>query len=256
MDKLREAVERALDQAIAAYVVKEVIRLYRELPIACDVFFCGSKRGLKPALETLTKLNGNGFSFRVFFSEGARRILDTKAICQVLNLPEERENQYRSESDKPPELLLLPTMTVNTATKIASCIGDAIAPAAVSDALVAGRPVIACTDGALPLGCEGNYRQALEQNLNRIRGYGVQLTTADRMETELRRIRALLRGLTGGLPGGSINPEQRRINESVITSSLLLGLSSKSTVVISPGAVVTPLAADYARAHQITFKTQ
>ncbi len=156
------------------------------------VLFTGSTLGFEKSIKELELLKQEGYGFSVYLTESAKRVLDVELIKNALAprqilggegfLPEQLATQL--------ETLIIPTMTINTAAKLAACISDTEATRLISTALMRGKRVIAVVDGCCPDNRErmekgfiisDSLRQQLKRNMDKIQGYGISLTTSDKL---------------------------------------------------------------------------
>lgn len=162
------------------------------------VVFTGSTIGFDTSLKALEMLKAEGYGFSVYFTESAKHLLDTEKVKTVLAprqilggegfLPEQTAMQL--------ETLIVPSMTINTAAKLAACFADTEATRLISTALMRGKRVIAAVDGCCPDNQQrekkgyvmaAQLKQQLRLNLDKLKGYGVTLTTAEKLYETITR---------------------------------------------------------------------
>lgn len=206
------------------------------------VVFSGALLGFEDALASLKRLRSSGMRLDYVQTDAAQHILDQDAIAAAGLTP-------ASESlTKSHDLLIVATMTVNLAAKVAHGIGDCLASNLMAEFIMRGAPVIASVAGACPDSPEKkgwfpnmppSYQAMLRSNLEVLRSFGVRLAGAGNLD------RAALKAV-----GRSGPPE---CQEKVISEAVVRSFAPGSTVRISPKAVVTALAHDSARTLNITL---
>ena len=88
----------------------------------------------------------NGWQFKVVISKAAEDVLTEDLIKKSLNI-----ESVIKEDDKPDikelldqnNLIIIPSLTINTASKIANCISDTLITNIVSKAMMSGKKIIA-----------------------------------------------------------------------------------------------------------------
>lgn len=249
---LRLRVEQALDAVIAKMVVEEVLRRLAEAPFDCLVLFNGSPRGMESALASLGCLKGAGkLRLRTAWTPGASRLFSADRIAHALgSRPLAVQEPAFAESMQTADLIVLPTLTLSTAAKLAVCIRDSETTRLLSDAIIGGKRLLAATDGVLPQGenVPAAYRKKAGQHLAQLAEYGVALTAAGRIGEEALRI-----AQSHTAPAAA--PAQR-LDDRIITQASLRGIAQNARISIRPDAVVTPFARDAVRAHGITLQRE
>ena len=127
-EKLLENAEEALVAEVVRRVAEKLISVQKK----ALVVYTGSLIGFVPALVSMQQLQQAGFTFDLFLSKSASKLLNVDTLRTVLA----PGVFYQEEQlDRAPELLaapyytvIVPALTVNTAAKIAA----AASPAAAS----------------------------------------------------------------------------------------------------------------------------
>ena len=271
--KLRAIVEETVREVMARAVAAETLRRYNARPISATAFFTGALLGLKPVMDALRGLQNDGFSIRAVLSKSAGRLIGVDAVKEVLSSEEVcLEDQADREAWEKAELILIPALTVNTAAKVANCICDSVVPNAISKSLLAGKLVIAATDGCCPACMQRlekyagkiphPYAAALSRNLAAMREYGVVLTSAEDFgrrvrQTAVERLRSL--GASKEATALRLSPPQSAARSSVVAGKRIVGLADLmgmppgGSVSVRKKAIVTQLAGDYASRCGITI---
>lgn len=229
------------------------------------VVYTGSTINFADSLESLRKLKGEGFTYSVFLSPSAAALLDVAAIREAL----EPENLWLGTTDQPPEALatsyhtvLVPCLTINTASHIAACMPDSPASRIVTNAMWRGKNVVINIDGCCPdfpgRAAKG-YRMTeplkayLRENLAKIQAFGATLTSARGMYAKtMKVIGNLAAAKAEGKPMGacavSAKPAGKavRVSAKVLGNGHVMGCPAGGTLVVSKGTVVTQLAKEAA----------
>ena len=260
--------ETLLVEELAQRVVEKLLARMKQ----ALVVYTGSNISAGEALEAMSRLRADGYTFRVLLSQSAAGLLDVEAIRAAL---EPEELWIGAPGDTPEALtkqydtIIVPATTVRTAAHVAACMADTPAAAVILDGLMRGKDVILATDGCCPDHRERARRgfrmaeplkQTLRGNLETLRASGARLTSADRLDQAVKRAMAA-RFPMGGNTGKHSSTQQRaantiRLKGHVIGGQQLAGCPSGSTVWVEPHALITQLAADDARRRGITIRKE
>ena len=250
-EQLRELITR---------IVRELVA--QERPAAAGrpnalVLFSGALLGFEPALDAL----GRASSFvNLDWSQtdAASRILDQQRIA-ALGMTPASESLVTAH-----DLLIVPTLTVNLAAKVAHGIGDCLASNVMAEFIMTGKPVVVSDAGASPDAPEKQewfphmptgYQAMLRANLDVLRAFGVQVTRPGSLDEAVAAVltapvsaAAAPRRATEAPAEATLDCGQRLLTEATIKS-----VPAGATVRLLPGALVTALAQDAARARGITL---
>ncbi|AOT71338.1 flavoprotein [Geosporobacter ferrireducens] len=175
-------------------IVEEVLRRLQNLPKTALVIFTGATEGFEEGLHEVTKLRNDGWQIKVLFSQGAQRALKVESVRKALAVDEihfENEisdlEQYYGHAD----MVVLPTLTLNTAVKTSLGIADTTVTSILSQGLLRGIPIIAAKNGCDPvhLSRQNNgrkkanavYVEKMTGHLETLKSYGIQLVDASRL---------------------------------------------------------------------------
>ena len=257
------------DEAFVEILAQRVVEKLLARQKQALVVYTGSNIGEAAALEAMSRLRGEGFTFRVLLSRGASGLLDVERLRSVL----EPEKLWVETPEETPEALtarydtiLVPAMTVHTAAHVAACMADTPASAVILDGLMVN------IDGCCPDPAERLKRgfhmteplkQALRNNLETLRSFGARLTTsgglydktlwavggpqtrtaalAARQEAEFRK------------PEG---PARVRLEGRVLSGRHVQGCPPHSTLWVPRETLITQLAADEARRRDICIRKE
>lgn len=139
-------------------IVDRVLQKLKSRENQALVVFTGGGIGFHESLEQLKKLQVNEWQFKVVFSKSAEHIFSKDLIKKELSINHiflESENDGLHSLYEDTSLLILPTLTMNTAAKIALGIADNLTTNIVQKFIMEGLPIIASKDACNP---EHNYR--------------------------------------------------------------------------------------------------
>jgi len=221
------------------------------------------------ALEELKRLRSEGFTYHVLMTRSAMYVTGEEAVRAALD-PEEL---WVESADRPPEVvaaqfdtILVPALTVNTAAHLANCMSDSPAGAMILSGLLKGKNVVIAVDGACPdnpMRAKLGYhmtpamRDALHENLEKLKAYGGRLTSAEGMANAVRKAIYSFLPAQGAKPAPSVKAPKPaaqgvRVIRPALTGKILsvkaVNTAPRGTVILVPkGTIVTQLASDEAR---------
>ena len=257
-------------ELLAGELAERVVQKLVERQKRALVVVTGAAIGVPAALEELKRLRSEGFTYHVLMTRSAMYVTGEGAVRAALD-PEEL---WVESADRPPELvaagfdtILVPAMTVNTAAHLAACMSDSPAGAMILSGLLKGKNVVIAVDGACPDNpkrAELGYhmtrpmRDALHENLEKLRAYGARLTTADRMAEAARKaVYSFLPSQAAAKPnppaqGETPTAQGGGVIRPVMTGRVLgvkaVNTAPRGSVILAPkGTIVTQLARDVAR---------
>lgn len=186
--------EKALKSVITEELIRQIIRrtaLYRKKGM---VLFTGATLGFGEGLEAVRRLREHGMELTVYLTESAAGILPEGHIRQQLGdevmAPSMDDTQLRQRV-READVLLVPSMTINTAAKIACGFTDSRASAMAAAALQKGTSLIIARDGCCPdvrqrmngdFRANEAYRRMMSGHLETIASYGAVFTSARRLD--------------------------------------------------------------------------
>lgn len=148
------------------------------------VLFSGASLGFEAALAALQRAK-DIVNLDWTQTSSAQKILDQDAIAR-LGMTKASSSLVASH-----DLLVVPTLTVNLAAKVAHGIGDCLASNVVAEFVMSGRTVIAAVNGCSPDADDKRawfpqmppaYAAMLRENLARLADFGVVLTDAAQLD--------------------------------------------------------------------------
>lgn len=142
-ERIKEIIDRVLEK------IGEETRYGKRKTV---VLFQGALAGFEEALLSLKRLKESGIGFYICYTESAGKVLDMERIVKDLD-PEDMicASQINpAELAAQTELLILPTATVQSVSKIAACMTDSTALAYILRVLMLKKRVILAKDGCCP----------------------------------------------------------------------------------------------------------
>ncbi|MDR1851532.1 MAG: hypothetical protein LBR21_02600 [Propionibacteriaceae bacterium] len=168
--------------ALVIDAVEEVLHPKRGL-----VLFTGALLGFEDSLAALERLSGS-MELEIVQTPSAKRVLDQAAIGR-LGIPQAGEHLIANH-----DLLIIPTLTVNTVAKAAYAMADSLATNLISEFLMTGKRVVAASTAADPDSAEkrkwfpnmpAGQAAVLRENLARLGAMGVELCEAGELDAYL-----------------------------------------------------------------------
>lgn len=191
---MNSELQNLIQNALIEYIVNKVIEKLEQRQKTTLVLFTGASIGFRQSIESLNKLQQNGWQFKVVISKAAEDVLTEDLIKKSLNI-----ESVIKEDDKPDikelldqnNLIIIPSLTINTASKIANCISDTLITNIVSKAMMSGKKIIAslnacCIENEERKSIYGDnvslaYKNKLKNNLETIKSYEIELTTSENL---------------------------------------------------------------------------
>lgn len=263
-----------MEKSIIEYIVERVIEKLQEKNKKAVVLFTGATIGFKQSIESLNKLQQNGWKFDVILSNGARAVLGEDLIKSSLNI-----DKVINEDDKVDikvllndnNLVIIPSLTINSASKIANCISDTLVTNIVSKALMSGKKIIASINAC----CIDNkerkviyndhtteaYKNTLRNHMEVLKSYGITFTTSENLAYKVEKI--VLNNNFQELKSessktnlknqnnNSKNSNSIKIDKTVISRSDIYENKNYNTIIINQKSLITDLARDEAKRHKI-----
>ena len=245
-----------MDEVLIARIVARVLALLNGhqngQPPAQPVLmlFSGASTGQQAGLEALQMLAGAGHDVTVGISFAAGNLLAQERLHQA---GASRVIGPGTWVDAPAlvrqsQLVLVPTLSMNFAGRLALGLLDDLLATLVMGALLAGKPVVAVRDGADPDGAGGQVfgggraapalRKRLSGNLQTLASYGLELVPQEEFLAAVRRHL--------GSQAVAPAPAQPALTHAIITQADLAGLDRNGLLHVPAGSRLTPLARDAA----------
>lgn len=228
------------------------------------LLFTGTDLGLEPALAGLEALRRDGWVFTAVLSPRAEGLVPAARLRALGDVAVPADAAALDRLLDGSGLVVVPTLTVTTAAKVAGVLRDSLASYLLARALETGKGVIAAVDGCCPdnpqraargFQVADSYKARLRANLEALRGYGVRLTTADALAGKLA---ATLAGTVAVQPAGpAAQPVAAAPTISAPPRTARIFSRSDAALCAGPeirlpaGVLVTPAAADLLRTRNI-----
>ncbi|MFV0518182.1 MAG: flavoprotein [Aminipila sp.] len=262
----RKNLENIICEVLISYIAERVVEKIAMHNKKVLVVFTGSLINFDEAMESLKKLKEDGFAFELFFSESAQSLLDLSKIKEILQPKEIYQDSMGlpEQLAKSFETVLVPTMTINTASKIANCMADTPASRLILSSIMRGKNVIIGIDGCCPDNKERvakGYKMKeplkaqLRENMKKMASYGAYLTTLENLFDNTKK-----KVLSTEPKGNNLdekkavtiaNAESRVLSKKVIGNVDILSNVGYKTIKISSDALVTKLAEETAQKNKI-----
>jgi len=221
--------------------------------------------GFSPAIEQLRQMVLGGYRLELFYSEHAQALHRDRIRDQLAGFPfiTEVKSAQWLEALTAARAVVVPLLSLNTASKAALLIADTLPTNLVLHGLAAGKPVIMADNGARPNEChwgaKGNLRlispglqRAALKRLDTLRVLGCQLSDAARLNAVLNDI--LGRRGRPSIPArseaghGAMPRKVWLVAEHTITAAHVRHAHCRGADIELPHrAVVTPLAQEMAQ---------
>lgn len=252
--------DESVFEQIAERVVNKLVARSKRLL----VLYSGSPVGFAEAQNELIKLRREGYSFTVYASAAARSILNMNAIYDDLGVADRTIIEDYHKFLPLGSTIVIPTLTRNSAGKLANGIADNPFCDMVSQGIMRDYEIVAaydacCSRRAIDMSVQTDranaYRAMLAGNLDKLVSYGIRLTAAKTLADEVRNASAIR--FVSGRAADDKNTAQKtggmraRITDKVINANSITIFEDGTEIEIEKNAIITPLAVDYARDHKI-----
>lgn len=254
-----------MEQALIEEIVAKVVALVRAKMIA-DVpkqrvlmLFSGASTGYVVGMDTIRLLTTAGHELTVFMTASAVHVVGEdnvrKAGASEIITPKQWVKTPTLVRET--NLFLIPTLSMNTAARLALGLMDSLFSTLVLGALLDNKPVIAVCDGADPYGNGGlvfsdsqegspALRAHLAGNLGKLIDFGVNLVAEEKFVQSV--IRQMRTGANGGKSSPAVPVSRVPANGalSILTAADLNGYEPGTTLRLPANARITPLARENA----------
>lgn len=254
-----------MEQAAIDRIVARVVALIQARMVAAAppqrvlMLFSGASTGYVVGMDAIRMLSQGNHDLTVFLTPSAKHVIGMDNVraagAQEIIGPEQWVDT--PSLVRTADLVLVPTLSMNTAARLALGLMDSLFSTLVLGSLLAGKPVIAIADGADPYGNGGRIfsessagapalRAVMAANLNTLVDYGVNLV-AEELFT-----RAVIRELLGEAPRRevAVEPELPALlsdgRATILTAGDLSAYQQGATVRLPANARLTPLAQESA----------
>ncbi len=180
--------------ALIDSIVEEVLRRLERRVKKATVVFTGGAGGFPEALEQVKLLLENGWNLKIVLSRSAEYVLTPQHIRKKLGIEEiylESENKGLRQFYEGISVLVIPTLTFNTAAKISLGICDSLTTNLASHVIMTGIPIVAASDACdlrapvrKELGMDKApeaYYEMADAHLENLKRYGITLVEAKKL---------------------------------------------------------------------------
>lgn len=251
--------QRLVDEQLLIEMVVRVLNLLKvqaaSPPRRILVLFSGASAGWQAGLDAIGMIARDGHQTTAVLTSSAASIVGEGKIREAgadqVILPGVFANA--PELVKEHDLVLIPTLSMNLAAKLALGLFDSLITTLALGALLAGKPVLAIRDGADPDGSGGQVwratgataalRARLSANLKTLESYGIRLVAADELALAVKQ------HLSPGVPIQQSQPKAsgtQVVSVGVITQADIAHLQEGGLLRIPKGSRLTPLAQETA----------
>lgn len=245
-----------LEERIRALVIEIIARYLNRKILAV---FTGGTIGCKEARQQLLSCQKEyNLQVDLMFSKAGSAIHNVAELSQEFRGQVFIEGQDRVERWKEYRAIVFAVLTRNTASKAARLLLDSYPAELMIDALMYGMPVIAVKDAADPeieewgnIGlnrANAELRQAFQDNLRRLESYGVRLCKSNELHQVLEKILDVRVEQKRAVSSSSTLRLDKRV---IIAEDLMPYVGSTMELEVPKGCIITPLASDLLRRHQI-----
>ena len=266
-----------MNQSLIDEIVAKVVAMVQERMLTAVpsqhilMLFSGASTGYVVGMEAIRRLTRANHKLTVVMSPSAMHVVGEDHVRQAgatnLVLPGEWINTPGLVREV--DLVLLPTLSMNTAAKLANGLMDSLMATLVLGALLDDKPVIAIRDGADPYGNGGlifsdSYhgapalRAKLGGHLNQLCDFGIKLVSEDSFLPALSHQIGAGATQLDTSPVSTLSKQttvslDSHLQTNIVTESDLLVFQPGTTLFLNPGARITPLAQDTAQKRKLTL---
>lgn len=282
----KNQLESIIEESIIDYIVEKVVEKIINRSKRGLILFTGATIGYSQSIESINKLKRDGWEFDVVMSKSAQEVITVDSIKKAIGVSNIITNENGSvikELLQRNNVIVIPTLTINSAAKIANCISDTLVTNIVSKALMSGKPIVASINGCCPDNKERReiygdnlsdfHKKRLSNNLEILRSYNIKLSSSEKLYKNVNKI--LLKSfnlyksnkfinevyVSNGDKVVSSNAEPKtvddissiRLNKKVLSRKDIWDNKKFSTIFIKKNTLITDLAKDEAQRLNITL---
>lgn len=239
------------------WIIEEVIRRLEARRKKALVIFTGAAIGFQEAVPQLKALLAEGWDFKILLSNSAEYVLTPQLVKEQLGVKEiylEREVKGLKPLYQDIGQVIIPTLTLNTAVKIALGIADTLTTNVVAHVLMEGIPIIAAKDGCdlknptrLQLGMNKTptpYLMRMEQYLSTLESYGIRLVEASHLYSNIKGGQIAI----SSVRQSQGEPKTYTLNKKVLSRADIVEAKNRGNVLHVPATtIITSLARDTAK---------
>lgn len=240
-------------------IAEEVIKRLKNRPKKALAVFTGAAIGYKDSAQAINKLRQAGWEISVYATQAALSLFGEEKLKEDTGVSVIYHDGMKHDTNalyKEADAIILATLTMNTAAKIACGIADSEMLTIINHALMRGQTMVAAVDGACPdnkqrkaLGMKNTpkgYRDMLHRNLVSLKDFGILLCNANELEeTCLSGQAPVPQKADGKAPAAS--KQAQRIEKHVISRTDIQTHSGSGEISIPLDALVTQSAMELIR---------
>ena len=270
-----------MDQPLIDQIVKKTLDLLLEKMIAAAprqhvlVLFSGAGSGYTVGMQAVQWLAKADHPLTVVLTASARQIIGEENVRKAgaARVISDHEWVNAPQLVREADLVLVPTLSMNTAAHLALGLMDSLVTTLTIGSLLAGKPVLAVCDGANPYGNGGRVfgdapntapllRAKLADHLTTLMGFGIHLVKEDAFLLSLakylngvaRQADPLQLPSAGSVsPGTPLNSIATFGPGALLTAADVLVYPTGSTLRLASGAKLTPLAQEVAARQRLNL---
>lgn len=250
--------ENDYEKILIEYIAEQVINKINENQKRALLLFTGANLGFESSIRSLHLLKNDGWKFQCVMSKEALKVLN-KNIVQELSSKEiimEESSVELKKTIKNFNIVIIPVLSINTASKIVNLISDNLITNIISGSINRGKVIIACINACSPdsedrikMGLSANnfYNDKLRSNLNILQQLGINLTVTEN-----------LYNIVSAKAHKNIDFLNHKgnavfIKDKVINKGCILNNKNYSIIKTNKDSVITELAIDEAKKLNITI---
>ncbi|WP_195938613.1 flavoprotein [Romboutsia sp. 1001713B170131_170501_G6] len=273
---LENIINERVEKVFIDYIVEKVFEKLDNYNKKLLVVFTGASIGFEEAFKCIKKLQGNGFKLTIVLSNGALNVFNEdliKEFFKVEKVIKEYDNENIINLVKENTIIIIPTLTVNTCSKIANGISDNIATNIISYSLISGKKVIASINGCCPDNKErisvfkdnmsNSYKDLLRNNIKKLKDYNIILTTSVNLEKKVIKVYKDNFSLNINNKDNdesdyicnkqNIECNEIALNKKIISKIDIYSLKNYKVIKINKDSIITPSAKDEALKYNINI---
>ena len=282
----KNQLESIIEESIIDYIVEKVVEKIINRSKRGLILFTGATIGYSQSIESINKLKRDGWEFDVVMSKSAQEVITVDSVKKAIGISNIITNENGSvikELLQRNNVIVIPTLTINSAAKIANCISDTLVTNIVSKALISGKPIVASINGCCPDNKERReiygdnlsdfHKKRLSNNLEILRSYNIKLSSSEKLYKNVNKI--LLKSfnlyksnkfinevyVSNGDKVVSSNAEPKtvddissiRLNKKILSRKDIWDNKKFSTIFVKQNTLITDLARDEAQRLNITL---
>ncbi len=186
-------------EAVIKELIDRIVRLQSEEKNEIRrllLIMCGGKSGAELVPQQIERLSQDGYQMKLVFTEAGRHMFGETWIEQNrLSIPVASEEESFFDLLMEADAVVIPVLTVNTASKIVHGIADERVSTIVMQALLQNKPVIAARNACDPSTFSGTstkknlvYYDMLKGNLEKLKQFGIQMINTSQIYEKVRNL--------------------------------------------------------------------